>query len=72
MTSLAEQAVEPDPVTVALIDLGVTAVAAEETQRALRVSVKRARDAGATWERVAQVLGVKKQTAWERFWRVCQ
>lgn len=43
---------------------------ARAAERELREAVKAARTAGATWQRVADALGVAKQTAWERFYRV--
>lgn len=34
-----------------------------------RATVRRARDDGASWEQVAQALGVSRQSAWEAFTR---
>lgn len=33
----------------------------------LRLTVREAHDAGATWGEIGEVLGVTKQAAWERF-----
>ena len=41
----------------------------DEAERELREAVRAARADGATWEEIGDALGVKKQTAWERFWR---
>jgi len=70
---LAEQSIEPgSPRTAALMELSVSAAVAAEAERALRNSVRSAREAGATWEQVGTVLGVKKQTAWEKYSGDCQ
>lgn len=39
----------------------------EAAREGLQEAVDRARDEGASWERVGHTLGVKRQTAWERF-----
>lgn len=52
-----------------LVCLATASQARDEADRALREAVQAARDAGATWHEIGQVLGVAKQTAWERFWR---
>jgi hypothetical protein len=54
------------------MELSVSAAVAAEAERALRNSVRSAREAGATWEQVGTVLGVKKQTAWEKYSGDCQ
>lgn len=41
--------------------------ARDETERRLREAATAAREAGATWEQVGQMLGVSRQAACERF-----
>lgn len=55
----------------ALSDLNGAAVAAARADIELREAVRVARAAGATWSDIGGTLGVKKQTAWEKYWRDC-
>lgn len=46
------------------------ATAADDADYDLRVAVRHARDAGATWEEIGDALGVTKQAAFQRFGKV--
>lgn len=52
-----------------LVLLAAASQARDEADRALLEAVRAARRGGATWHQIGEVLGVTKQTAWERFWR---
>jgi ATP-dependent protease Clp ATPase subunit len=41
--------------------------ASAQTERYLVAGVRRARELGATWARIGAVLGMARQSAWERF-----
>ena len=53
--------------TQALADLHGAAMAAKRADEELREAVADAREAGATWREIGDLLGVSKQWAWERF-----
>ena len=53
-----------------LVNLGGASAELDRATEALAEAVAVARGAGATWSDIGDVLGVTKQTAWEKYWRV--
>jgi hypothetical protein len=56
-----------DDVDAVLANLPRVAKAGGQVEMTLTEWVRRARELGATWERVGEALGITRQSAWKRF-----
>ena len=65
MSVIAKTILPPDP----LGALRALTSGQAELDELRRDTVRRARDGGASWEQIAQALGLSRQSAWEAFTR---
>lgn len=56
-----------DPLVRRLAHVTYAAAAVAETTHSLREAVSQARSAGATWAQIAEILGISRQAASDRF-----